>query len=222
MADNEYEYEYDTSEKSTFLVELDLTTLNGIKRESASRRQGRNRKRIKKNGAAEDDNDEDASADEDQEADEGGLGATNGGSKQSTGASLQILDLNTAEPFVAYKGEFYKCEWRDVIGTDIFFAPSHQEMASVPLRKTKDFQMMGTSRIRLIGSKARVFPKPQTRQKQRLQAAQHNGTAPKSSVSPTAASQAREQEEFLQRLEKIREAHRIGNEQVADRDSDPA
>jgi hypothetical protein len=215
MADDEYEYEYDTSEKSTFLVELDLTTPNGIKRESASRRQGRNRKRNKKKpGAAEDDNDDDVSADEDQEADGLDPDAATGGSKQSPAGSLQILDLNTATPFVAYKGEFYKCDWRDVIGTDVFFAPSHQQMASVPLRSTKDFQLMGTSRIRLLGSKARVFPKAQTRQKQRSQAAQSDDTASKSSAPKTAASQAREQDEFLQRLEKIREARRRQTEEA--------
>ena len=203
--DCEYEYEYDPNEMSTFLVELDLATLNGIQRGSVQRGAGRSKKRYrtKRTEAAEaaealaEDGQDDGASDTCLDGD------TQPRRKQASSSSLQVLDLNTSTPFVAHKGDFYSCAWHDVIGTDMFFAPPHQKMSDQPMRSNADYQLLGTSRIRLVGSKARVVEREQARKKQR---------GDSDLLGESGLGAAQEQNIFLQKLAEIREARQIANQ----------
>jgi hypothetical protein len=69
--------------------------------------------------------------------------------------SLQILDLHSHNPIVSYRKEVYSCTWADMIGSNMFFA--------TPINQWPDseepLEMLGTSRVRLIGHKAKAIVK---------------------------------------------------------------
>lgn len=215
MADDEYEYEYSTSETSTFLVELDLTTLNGIKRDSTARRRTRpkrprkNKRRQQEDGEA-DDQSSHAEEDEAEVGDED-PDAVRDDRKRDTEVSFQVLDLGTANPIVAYKGDFYSCAWHDVIGTEMFFALPHEELNHTPLKSSKEYQLLGTSRIKLVGRKAKVLSKAQARKKQQTRVAAADGEQQQNEASTPDSdynAAVREQGDFLQKLMEIQQARR--------------
>jgi hypothetical protein len=165
MADDEYEYQYDTNESTTFLVELDLSTLNGIKREVPKRQYN---KRGKKTAAGVNEDDEDLDGnDEDVDRDQDVPTTAESGPAKAKGM-VQILESDSLNPMVAYKGNFYSCTWHDMIGTHMFYSLPHQDIAHVPLRSNQDYNLLGTSRVKLVGHRAKVTERPSARKKQRL------------------------------------------------------
>lgn len=60
------------------------------------------------------------------------------------------MDFASQNPIVSYQNEVYSCTWSDMVGTNMFFSPASNSWADpdVPV------EMLGTSRIRLIGHRA--------------------------------------------------------------------
>lgn len=75
--------------------------------------------------------------------------------------SLQILDLHTSNPIVSYGGQVFSCSWTDMIGTTMFFGQPRETAFYEAELQTSDFDMIGTSRIKLVGTAAKVTPIPQ-------------------------------------------------------------
>jgi hypothetical protein len=156
--ENEYEYVYSNDETDTCLIQLDLSTLNDSRHERLKGRDKANARQSKAAAAAQSDGEtDDIDADEDSNSAQPTATA-----KPTSTPSLQILDLHTQNPIVAHRGAFYSCAWHDLLGTDMFFAPPHQpalEATHTPLRKTNNYNLLGTSRIRLVGRRAKVSTK---------------------------------------------------------------
>jgi hypothetical protein len=154
--ESEYEYVYSTDETESYLVQLDLSTLNGIKRERPNRRDNANARQAKAAAAKSDDDSDDNDADDDSNS------AQLAAATKPTSSSLQILDLNTENPIISHRGAFYSCTWHDLLGTDMFFTPPHQpalEASHAPLRTTNNYNLLGTSRVKLVGRRAKVSTK---------------------------------------------------------------
>jgi hypothetical protein len=76
------------------------------------------------------------------------------------GSEIQILELQSGNPVISYQNEVYSCTWSDMMGTNMFFSEHDDEMGVDPLRSTEDYDLLGTSRIKLIGRKAKLTDKP--------------------------------------------------------------
>jgi hypothetical protein len=197
MEDDEYEYQYDANETSTFLVELDLSTLNGIKRDAPKRRYA---KRQRKDDIVLDEAEEpdDGNAEDEADLDQPLLAAP-GAQATSSKDSLQILEGDSINPIVAYKGKFYSCTWHDMIGTNMFYSLPQQGVGT-----TRDYDLLGTSRVKLVGQRAKVTEKASSRKKQRV-GHETNSPVPGSAVD-SAATERQEQIDFLAKLKAIQES----------------
>lgn len=69
--------------------------------------------------------------------------------------SVQILDFASHNPIISYRNEVYSCTWSDMIGTNIFFSPAPRQLSEPDL----PVEWLGTSRIRLIGHRAKIAVK---------------------------------------------------------------
>ena len=70
--------------------------------------------------------------------------------------SLQMLDLDTANPLVAYNDQVYDCSWTDMVGTNMFFDMPSGTSSARPWLSDKDLTLSGTSRIKLVGHRAKL------------------------------------------------------------------
>lgn len=76
------------------------------------------------------------------------------------GSEIQILELESYNPVISFQNEVYSCAWSDMVGTNMFFA-EHGEVTEIdPLRSTEEYDLLGTSRVKLIGRKAKLTNKP--------------------------------------------------------------
>lgn len=75
--------------------------------------------------------------------------------------TIQFLDLHTNNPIVSYKGQAYSCTWTDLIGTSMFFSSAKETPLYDPEISTNDYDVIGTSRIKLVGNPVKVTPKAQ-------------------------------------------------------------
>ena len=73
---------------------------------------------------------------------------------------IQILDVHGANPMVSYQNQIYHCTWSDMVGTIMFFSKGDAGSEGEDLLSTDDFHLINTSRIKLIGQKARLTAKP--------------------------------------------------------------
>ena len=216
MADDGYEYMYDTNETSTFLVELDLSTLNGIKRD-VPRPYYKRRKTAR--GDAEDDDEERVVVEDEADLDQPSPTVTEPPPKRAK--DLQILEGDSLNPIVAYKGNFYSCSWHDMIGTNMFYSLPHQGIDHVPMRSTRDYNLLGTSRVKLVGQRAKASETTASRKRQRVgttAASKQNESTllgsgvdqsdPEASPVPIdrAPTELQEQTTFLQKLAAIQQA----------------
>ncbi|KAF7513221.1 hypothetical protein GJ744_010617 [Endocarpon pusillum] len=166
--DSEYEYEYHPTETETFYVDLDLSTANGGRREPL--------KRTKLSQQSENEDDQESRpstgpVDANAQADNGAAkdnedaqddqGVAEGPSTIKPPANdIQILDLHGQNPVISYQNQIYRCTWSDMIGTAMFFTKAEAGNDQEALMSTDEFYLMNTSRIKLIGQKAKLVGKP--------------------------------------------------------------
>lgn len=74
------------------------------------------------------------------------------------GGQIQVLELHSHNPVISYQNQLYSCTWSDMIGTNMFFSKHNDEVDS--LRSTEEYDLLGTSRIKLIGKQAKATAKP--------------------------------------------------------------
>jgi len=73
-------------------------------------------------------------------------------------SNVQVLDLHTSNPIISYQDHVYSCSWVDMIGTNMFFTqPGMAEEYNVqPVLSTDEFDLLGTSTIKLVGHRAHM------------------------------------------------------------------
>jgi hypothetical protein len=80
-------------------------------------------------------------------------------SSEFLGNNIQILDLHGQHPVISYQSQIYRCTWSDLIGTAMFFSRAGPGIDQEALMSTDDFHLINTSRIKLIGQKAKLTGK---------------------------------------------------------------
>lgn len=83
-------------------------------------------------------------------------GAT-GAESQPEQRALQILDLHSDKPLITCDGKLYSCHWATDLGTNLYFAAAPEDDADsdyIPLRSFNTFDLLGTSRARLVAEPA--------------------------------------------------------------------
>lgn len=71
---------------------------------------------------------------------------------------IQILDLPGRNPVISYQNQIYHCTWSDMIGTLMFFSKPEGNPDEA-LLSTHDYDLINTSRIKLIGQRAKLAGK---------------------------------------------------------------
>lgn len=83
--------------------------------------------------------------------------ATPGAEAQPGQRTLQILDLHSDKPLITCDGKLYSCHWATDLGTNLYFAAAPEDDADsdyIPLRSFNTFDLLGTSRARLVAEPA--------------------------------------------------------------------
>jgi hypothetical protein len=162
---DEWEYEYDAGETEDFYVTLDLSGTLSIGREgidpaylpSLERRRKMGRPSYKTvmsrpptdsyvrprhlespEPASQSDTDDDIDS-----------------------SRIQILDLHTSNPLIAYEGQILSCHWASTVGTDMLFRNTEPDSSSqvTPLRKFPAFDLLGLSSTKLMAATAQIRPR---------------------------------------------------------------
>ena len=74
-------------------------------------------------------------------------------------SSVQILDLDSGNPIISHEGQVFSCTWSDMVGTNLFFTDPAITTDAQPLRSTSNYDLIGTSRIKLVGHRAKMTKK---------------------------------------------------------------
>ena len=125
-------------------------------------------------------------------------------------SEIQVLELHSHNPVITCQNEIYSCTWSDMIGTNMFFSEHDEEMEVEPLRSTEDYDLLGTSRIKLIGRKATLSNKPGRKgayrnmgddiQDEGVDVSSGKGLGTLRSSNPTINKEVRRQAKFLEKL----------------------
>ena len=86
---------------------------------------------------------------------------------RTTASALQILDFSSQNPIIAFENQLYSCSWSDMIGTNLFFTQNEDPVSLEGINADARYEVLGTSRIKLVGSKAKVTQKPPIRKRGR-------------------------------------------------------
>jgi len=146
--ETEWEYELHPTEKQTYYITLDTSTLNPPTPPKAGRPPiSKPRKPASKLTPG-------ANVNTTQPAD-----SSTTAQPTEPKETVQILDLHSANPLVRYKDSLYSCTWTTDHGSQFFV--STPGTVPGPLRKGRAVDVVGLSRVRLLGREAKVKLKAQ-------------------------------------------------------------
>lgn len=150
---------------------------------------------------------EDNDDDENNEAAAAEQPAAPGAQPAPRPTKVQILDLHTSNPLVAYDGHVYSCQWAENIGTEMLFKrhdPKDNTIPGIrPLPGGVDLIAMSTARI--VSQSMAVKRMSEIEAPRPSKRPQGNVKSLKISVGNQALPKRKEQAAFLQRLAEIKE-----------------
>ena len=73
---------------------------------------------------------------------------------------IQILDLHTSNPVIAYQGQVFSCEWASTIGTDLLFTSPDTSSTLPKLRQGEGYDLLSTSSIKIVGNPVELVLRP--------------------------------------------------------------
>ncbi|KEF52216.1 uncharacterized protein A1O9_11843 [Exophiala aquamarina CBS 119918] len=127
-------------------------------------------------------------------------------------SNVQVLDLHTSNPIISYQDQVYSCSWVDMIGTNMFFTQPgvSGDIVQPPLLSTDDFDLLGTSTIKLLGYRAHM--KKSSKKRARPEDAETQQQAPEgrslgtlTRSNPKKNAQIKRQATFLEKLMEIKD-----------------
>ncbi|KAI9748836.1 MAG: hypothetical protein M4579_007097 [Chaenotheca gracillima] len=215
--ESDWEYEYDTNERETFYVSLDLSSsLPPLKL-------GRKRPA----------DDIDSSSVEDDEtrgpastlaSDLPAEVSRNAGVIRDRGwrrhhpaeDHIQIMDLHSSNPIASYQNHIFSCQWSHNLGTELVFvhASDESDIKSLPmLRSTPKYNLLGSTSLRLSSIPAQLTSSRKRRSQEqdadlRSELADQAEVVEPSKVpiGPEATRQRQDQGRFLERLMETKES----------------
>jgi hypothetical protein len=122
-------------------------------------------------------------------------------------ARLQILDLHSENPILAYYGQVYSCQWADAVGTSMFFAKSGAAKPTHITATKSDFDSLGTTRIKLVGQKVKLTKKTTVGESEVQNDRPSAGTAGATDDVAMPKMQTREEKQaaFVEKMKAIQE-----------------
>lgn len=119
--------------------------------------------------------------------------------------SVQILDFHSHNPIISYQNEAYSCTWSDMVGTNMFFTPTPSQLSE----PDESVELLGTSRIRLIGHRAKVAVKADAKGEAARKGRPDNLSDPKGAINNPAFKR---QADFLASLKDAKKAKQLAQE----------
>ena len=107
---------------------------------------------------------------------------------------VEIIELDSHNPLIRYQEQVYSCTWTDMVGTNMFFNRPGDEVVAEPLTRTREYDLIGTSRVKLVGHLAKLAEIPKGRKRDRSSYEDEGETG----------QQTRQQANFLERLMDIK------------------
>jgi hypothetical protein len=122
-------------------------------------------------------------------------------------ARLQILDVHSDNPILAYYGQVYSCKWADAIGTSMFFAKSGAAKPTHITATNSGFDSLGTTRIKLVGQKVKLTKKPSDDDSQAENDEPNAKSSQETAGVSTPQPQTREEKQtaFLEKMKAIQQ-----------------
>ncbi|KIW29569.1 uncharacterized protein PV07_05376 [Cladophialophora immunda] len=224
-SEDDSEYEYDDTETETFFVDIDLSSLNSNLKSNLAgppKPVTPAKRKISNSGPPTPGPDEPGL----EAAESGAEGGRLRGSTQephetpprngeddenahlpSPSSRVQILDLTTVNPIISYQGQVYSCTWADMVGTNMFFThPGILDAAEV-LQSTDDYDLIGMSRIKLVGQAAKMLKKEKPSKEAGIDGPHVNGQAGAGGEIPNGRhdqDQVKKQASFLEKLMQVK------------------
>jgi TFIIIC subunit triple barrel domain len=203
---DEYEYQYDDIQTETVLVDLDLTSLNGVTKSSKGKKSLNNGTQV--DAAPSKGSDDDPAPTPNAK--------TKTSQKRDTKlqqplGSVQLLDLDTESPIISFNNEIYECTWTDMIGTNIFFSEPGVVSAMEATQSNKDYALLGTSRIKLLGNHAKLL-KPDMRKRKLSKTAGEDTELPDAIAGSAAQNKTSKQADFLESVMAVKRRRRETDE----------
>ncbi|KIW80169.1 hypothetical protein Z517_06784 [Fonsecaea pedrosoi CBS 271.37] len=219
--EDDFEYEYDDAETETFLVDIDLSSWNSNIKSNVPvppKPVTPAKRKLTNSGPPTPGPDEpgaieftESGAEDAQEPRETPSRINRHGDDDThlpSPSHLQILDLATANPIISYQGQVYSCMWADMVGTNMFFTHTGVLDAAEVLRSTDDYDLIGMSRIKLVGQAAKLLKKEKSSKGAGPDGQAVNNPAGASGEVPQAQhrqdDQMRKQAAFLEKLVKVK------------------
>ncbi|KHJ34567.1 hypothetical protein EV44_g2872 [Erysiphe necator] len=119
--------------------------------------------------------------------------------------SVQILDLETHLPIVAFDGHVYACSWAENIGTELIFTPTDVDNSN-PLPKLRTLRgnvdLLASSTARLVARSLKLTPLEKNRNQVVKPRAKNKVLIP---VGHAASQQRKNQALFLEKLSLAKE-----------------
>ncbi|KIX03716.1 uncharacterized protein Z518_07269 [Rhinocladiella mackenziei CBS 650.93] len=225
-SEDEFEYEYHDTEKETFLVDIDLSSLNSVVQPNVpgAPKPVIPAKRIHDNSVPQAPDRDDHSPDPAERAEEETSPAQappdtpsqeveddDDDSARPFPSQVQILDLNTTNPMISYMDQVYSCTWTDMVGTNMFFThPGLLDTIEI-LQSTDDYDLIGMSRIKLVGDRVQVSKKKGSKKADVDAPAEHDEPPEGRSLgnlngtNPATNMQIKKQAAFLEKLMDIKQ-----------------
>lgn len=144
----------------TFLLDLDLTSLNNRLKSNVPGRRPLDRpvETSNENARSPGAQHETTSVDEHLDATPSSNSNELDNPFAPASNSVQILDLHSHNPLVSYRNEVYSCSWADMVGTNMYFVSTINQWPDAE----EPVEMLGMSRVRLVGHKAKAAVKQGT------------------------------------------------------------
>ena len=124
----------------------------------------------------------------------GSTDRTKSNPKSDQGLGVEIIELDSHNPLIRYHEQVYSCTWTDMVGTNMFLNRPGDEVVADPLTRTREYDLIGTSRIKLVGHLAKVAEIPKGRKRDRSSYEDEGETD----------QQTKQQADFLERLMDIK------------------
>ena len=115
---------------------------------------------------------------------------------------IQILDLHSPNPIIAYQNQIYSCEWTSTIGTDVLLTSPGPDYPHPILREEPGVSVVATTSIKLFGRPTQIMP----RESKEPTPAPDQATPVKIPINVTSRKARQNQAKFLERLIAIKAA----------------
>ncbi|KKY20118.1 hypothetical protein UCRPC4_g04252 [Phaeomoniella chlamydospora] len=179
--DSDYEYEYDLNDTETFYIDIDTSANYGFAEPSNKKRKlqhgptrasretsqsqtpvpSRVRGQERPTDSTRDSHEPDSPQPEGSPA---STTQVQEDPQDAPGTEVQILGLDTLNPIISYRGQYFTCTWTDMIGTNLFISePSDETPTSTtipPLYTAPGFDLLAQSRIKLLARRAKLINRP--------------------------------------------------------------